>query len=357
MLKNCFMRLMGVRRRTLILVMALMVPLGLGMVSSALAKEPTGDFAIFKQCPRFTTGVNLCLYARITGGEMTLNKLTVPIADTVTLQFGVIATETGEEKVVGALNGETLSATPQRMPGGLSSLIDCNEIEGRGFSVRARRRICKAVFENPWFTTVNATTELARPASEIILNGANQTSGEGTALSLPVKIHLENPLLGRGCYIGSSTEPIVFNLTTGKTSPPEPNKPISGSLGAIVFKDTFEFVELTEHTEVDNAFTAPEATGCGGPFSSIVDPLINSKIGLPSPAGYNTIIHKGTAEEGTTVGVIGSEKGDKGGVNQAKNGVMGQAQLLGGIGTTAERREAQGRETRCRVGSCQGRGL
>ena len=29
--------------------------------SSAMAKEPTGEYAAFKQCPRFTSGVELCL--------------------------------------------------------------------------------------------------------------------------------------------------------------------------------------------------------------------------------------------------------------------------------------------------------
>jgi hypothetical protein len=294
----------------LIVAMALVAPLvmGLGLASSALAKEPTGDFAVFKQCPRFTAGVNLCLYSQV-GGEMTLGKLTVPIVNTVTVQFGIMLNEeTFEEKVVGALNEETLSPTPQPVPGGLSSLIDCNEIQGKWFPGRVRRGACKAMLDNPRFTTVNATTELARPASEIYVNKHNEEVKEGTALSLPVRVHLENPLLGRGCYIGSSTNPIVFNLTVGTTSPPPPNKPITGKFGSISAKDEFEFIEVTGHTQVDNAFSAPEATGCGGPFSVLVDSLIDKKIGLPSPAGYNTVIHSGYADEATTVGVIASEQ-------------------------------------------------
>jgi hypothetical protein len=30
----------------------------------ALAKEPTGDFAVFKQCPLKTAGMNGCVYLR-----------------------------------------------------------------------------------------------------------------------------------------------------------------------------------------------------------------------------------------------------------------------------------------------------
>jgi hypothetical protein len=295
--------------RALVASVVLMVlPVGLVGVSSALAKQPAGDFAVFKQCPRFTTGVNLCLYSQITG-VTTLNKLSVPIVSPVTLQFGIVfdpATE--KETVVGALNGETLSPTPQPVPGGLSSLIDCNEIKGRSFPGRIRRGACRAILDNHWFTAVNETTELAVPAGEISVNKNNELAGVGTALSLPVRIHLENPLLGRDCYIGSSTNPIVFNLTVGTTNPPPPNEPITGKFGLISAKDEFEFIEVTGHTQVDNTFSAPAATGCGGPLAFLIDPLINNKIGLPSPAGYNTVIHSGYVNQGTTVGVIASEQ-------------------------------------------------
>jgi hypothetical protein len=311
MFKDSVVVRLGRGKRALVVMMALIVSLvSLGAVSSpVLAKQPTGDFAIFKQCPRFATGVNLCLYSQITGGVTTINKLSVPIVNATTLQFGIaFNSETEAETVVGAINGETLSPTPQPVPGGLSSLIDCNEIKDKGLLGRLRRRTCKAILDNPSFTAVNETTELARPASEIYVNKNNELALQGTALALPVRIHLENPLLGRDCYIGSSADPIVFNLTVGTTSPPPPNEPITGKFGLIGAKDKFEFIEITGHTQVDNAFPAPEATGCGGHLASLINPLINSKIGLPSPAGYNTVIHSGYVNEGTTVGVIASEQ-------------------------------------------------
>jgi hypothetical protein len=299
----------GTPRRTLIAVMVVApLVMGFGFASPVLAKVPTGDFAVFKQCPRFTAGVEVCFYAQITSGEMMLDKLSVPFVNTVTLQGGLTNFGSDEEKFVGALDGETLSATPQVVPGGLSSLIDCDAIKGRGLLGRVRRRACRAVFESSRFQTVNATTELARPANEIAINTPNEEAREGTALSLPVRVHLENPLLGKGCYIGSSADPIVFNLTTGTTSPPEPNKPISGKVGVLSAKDEFNFIEITEHSQVDNAFSAPGATGCGGAFSFLIDPLIDSRLGLPSPAGYNTVIHNGTTDVGTAEGAIASEQ-------------------------------------------------
>jgi hypothetical protein len=287
----------------------------MAIASSALgAKQPTGDFAVFKQCPRFTTGVNICFYAQITGGVTTLGKLTVPTVNPVTFQAGIIfteptaPTELETETFVDALNGETFSPTPQPVPGGLSSLIDCNEIQGRGLFERIRHRVCRTMLNNHRFAAVNETTELARPAGEIFLSKRNEVNEEGTALTLPVRIHLENPLLGRDCYIGSSADPIIFNFTTGTTSPPPPNTPIKGSFGLLEFRNNFEIVEVTEHLQVDNAFPAPAATGCGGHLAFLIDPLINSKIGLPSPAGYNTITHDGTAAEATPGAVVRSEQ-------------------------------------------------
>jgi hypothetical protein len=307
MRKDHFMRFAGVSRRTLVVVAALMMPLtSLGIALPALAKEPTGDYAVFNQCPRFTAGVQVCVYSQITGGEMTLNKLTVPLVNPTPLQFGATNWGSEEEEVVGAL-GETLSATPQPVPGGLSALIDCNEIKGKGWLERYRRRACKTVFENPRFAAVNEATELAAPVSSIGLNSNNNVNQVGVTLSLPVKVHLENPLLGKRCYIGSNADPIVFELTTGTTSPPEPNKPLRGKIGDLELKDELQIIELTEHTELDNAFAVPQATGCGGPFSFLIDPLINNRVGLPSPAGYNTIIHSGYSFTGTAEAVIASE--------------------------------------------------
>jgi hypothetical protein len=293
-------------RKIMVVAAALVVPMS--FAAPAMALEPTGDFAVFKQCPRFTTGVKLCLYAQTTSGEVTLNKQTVPIEKTITLQGGItINEETFAETFVGALNGETLSKTAQKVPGGLLGLVECNKITGEGWAEKGARFACELVFENG-LTGVNAVTELAKPANQIGISTSNLENAEGTALSLPVKVHLENPFLGSECYVGSSSQPITLNLTTGTTSPPEPNKPIKGKVGLISAKDEFEFLEVSGNKLVDNAFSAPEASGCGGIFSFLVDPLIDGKLGLPSAAGKNTIIQNNLIREATTTGVIKSEK-------------------------------------------------
>ncbi len=279
----------------------------LAVAPPALAKAPTGDFAVFSQCPRFTAGVNECTFAQTLSGQVTLGKQTVPIEKTITLQGGIIVTENPEteavtEKFVGALNGETLSRTPQKVPGGLLGLVRCNEI-----SNVFERIACELTFENG-LSGVNATTELAAPASSIGVNRTNLLEGSGVALSLPVKIHLENPFLGSECYIGTNAAPLTFNLTTGTTSPPPPNKPISGKVGHLSLKDEFTFGELTGNTLVDNSLAAPGASGCGGLFSFLIDPIIDGKLGLPSAAGHNTVVQNNTIKEAVASAVIASEK-------------------------------------------------
>ena len=302
-------RLANIRRRAILIVAALAMPLaGLAGAAPALAKSPTGDFAVFSQCPRFTSGVNLCLDSRTKSGEVTLGKQTVPVTNTITLQGGIVRNEETEaETFVGALNGETLSKAPEPVPGGLLGLIECSEIKGTKALEKLARTTCEATLEKSGQTGVNAVTELAKPAGDIQIDKNNLVNREATALSLPVKIHLENPLLGSACYIGSSASPITWNLTTGATNPPAPNKPISGKVGPIVEKDEGELLELPSAALVDNAFSAPAASGCGGALAAVIDPLIDEKIGLPSPAGNNTAILNNRIELASAERVIASE--------------------------------------------------
>lgn len=308
---NHLTRLANVRGRTIVVAAALIAPpaAGAAVAAPALAKSPTGDFAVFAQCPRFTSGVTLCVHSQTKTGEVTLGKQTVPVTKTITLQGGIIRNEETEaETFVGALNGETMSKTPEPVPGGLPGLLECSEIKGTKALEKLARATCEATLEKSGQTGVNAVTELAKPAGDIGISKNNLINREAVALSLPVKIHLENPLLGSACYIGSSATPITWNLTTGATSPPAPNKPISGKVGPIDETDEGELLKLPNSTLVDNAFSAPAANGCGGALSAILDPLIDEKIGLPSAAGNNTAILNNRIGMASAERVVESEK-------------------------------------------------
>jgi hypothetical protein len=291
-----------VRRCLLALVTPIFMIAALAMAAPALATEhhPTGEYAPFADCPLSNSATELCLFAKTEGGEFVVGKETVPIAKTITLQGGIEFTEAGE-KLIAAENGETLSKTPQKVPGGLAGLVKCNEIGNF-----LERIACELVFENG-ITGVNATTEIAGPVGNVKTNIGDLVGESGTALTLPVKVHLENPFLGSGCYLGSDAHPIVIELTTGTTSPPEPNKPIKGNKGEFEINAAENLVTLKNNVLVNNSFAAPGAEGCGGLFSFLIDPIVDSKLGIPATAGHNTAVLKGTLKETVAAAVRASE--------------------------------------------------
>jgi hypothetical protein len=264
----------------------------------AVASAHTGDFAKFNQCPSKTAGVVHCLYSVTNSGEIVLGSKKTMIEHPVTLQGGY--SEENEETHIAsffaASNGETLSKTAQTVPGGLLGIVPPES------SPPLVKLLSKFFFENG-LTGVNATLELAKPASEIQISSFNLLVEEGVALKLPVKVHLENPFLGSKCYVGSSSSPIIWNLITGKTNPPGPNTAITGKPGFVELKDEFRIAEITENSLVENAWSTPAAEGCGGILSFLVNPIINSMIGLPSGSGHNTAVLNNTIDTATATAV------------------------------------------------------
>jgi hypothetical protein len=268
------------------------------LAPAAVASAHSGEFAKFNYCPSTNSAVKKCLYSVTTGGKVVLGKKTTPIINDVTLQGGYGAANSEHiSKFYEATNGITLSKTPQPVPGGLAGLINCKEI-----NEIIERTLCEWTFENG-VTGVNATLELAKPASEIQISEFNLEIEEGLALKLPVKVHLENPFLGSSCYVGSSSHPLIWNLTTGTTSPPEPFKPITGTSGLFEGKEEDEIIGVTGNELVDNTWTAPGATGCVEPISFLADPLLDLDLGVPSSAGENTAILKNNLDIASSVAV------------------------------------------------------
>jgi len=291
-------------RSTLVAAVSLTASIAMFAVASpalAATHHPKGEYAQFAECPLANSTVEDCIVAKTEHGEFSIGKEKVPITNTITLQGGLDHLFTGEEEFFGAENGNTLTKSPQKVPGGLLGLVKCNEI-----SNFIERIACEVFFENG-VTGVNATTELAAPASSIHVNTLALLGQEGTALSLPLKIHLENPFLGSSCYIGSNSAPIVIEFTSGTTSPPAPNKPITGKPGENKFNEAGTILTNTGNELVNNSYGAPGAEGCGGIFSFLIDPIVNSKLGLPSAAGHNTAILKGVLQVAVAAAVKASE--------------------------------------------------
>ncbi len=133
---------------------------------------------------------------------------------------------------------------------------------------------------------VTATLESVNtpPTGFQLLAGA--TTGK-PIITLPVRIHLQNPLLGDKCYIGSASDPILLkpqNLTqpavssenfAGDGTPPDPNGPMSR-------------LSLQGATQTDTTYAVPPGTnGCG--LLGSLNWAVNLKTGLPAAAGKNSV--------------------------------------------------------------------
>jgi hypothetical protein len=290
------------RGRRALSALLLTALVALGLTAGAQAKL-TGEFTRFANCPYTNAKAIKCLYSVTNSGEVVLGSKTVPIVNPVTLQ-GAYA-EPVEEKegaefypFLAATNGITLSKTPQPVPGGLAGIVNCKAI-----SEPFLRFSCELTFENG-ITGLNSTLELARPATEIRISENNLAGEIGTALQMPIKFHLENPFLGSSCYVGSSSNPIIWKLSTGTTSPPAPNTPITGTGGEGEFLEGFKILKLNNAKLVDNSWAAPGVTGCGGFLVELLlNPIINSASGLPAAAGRNTAILKNTIYQSAAVTV------------------------------------------------------
>ncbi len=278
-------------------IAAMLLPASQAFASS---HHPKGEFAQFNECPLNTATVFACIFSESSGGFFQIGSKTVPLKNPVVLQGGLEFNEVGKEFFVGAENGETLSKTPQPVPGGLLGVE-----APKWWPIWLQNWFNEQI--NNGFTGVTATVELAGPASGITVNVINLLFEEGTALSLPAKIKLSNPLLGSSCYIGSNSNPVVIDFTSGETSPPPPNEPIHGSAGTPEINEAETLVTLSGGSLVNNSFAAPGVSGCGGIFSFFINPLVNSLVGLPSPAGTNSAVLEGKLQEAIAAAVKASE--------------------------------------------------
>lgn len=272
------------RGRVVLAAVSLVALAALGLAGSAQAKL-VGEFTKFGNCPYKNAEVRRCLYSPTTGGEVKLGKKSVPIEKEVVLQGGAGAeiesgAEEGYRKFYEATNGITLSKAAQNVPGGLAGIVP------EASSPPLVKALIKFFFENK-ITGLTSTLELAKPASEIRVNENHLAEELGIALKMPVKVHLENPFLGKSCYVGSSSSPINWNLTVGTTAPPKPNEPIKGSGGVTEFFEEGQILKLKGAELVDNAWSAPGPSGCGGILAFLVNPIIASQLGTTT-AGNNT---------------------------------------------------------------------
>ncbi|WCB96751.1 hypothetical protein DSM104299_05519 [Baekduia alba] len=259
--------------------------------SSAMAAAPTGVYAPFKYCPYTNTAVQSCLVSTSTGGAFQLGNANVPVTSStpVVLQGGFSLNDDLTTTWFNAVGADTLVKTPLKVPGGLLGLVSTGGWSG--FLIDAFNNAVAAAND------VYATAELVGPVK---FDYFNYLIEEGSTVQLPVRIHLENPFLGPSCYIGSSSSPVTFKLTTGLTTPPAGTTPIRGSSGLTSSTPDGTVVTATGVKLVDNAFSVPAASNCGYlPLDKIlITAAVNLKEGLPSAAGRNSATLTGGFKQG-----------------------------------------------------------
>ncbi len=213
-------------------------------------------FPNFSDCP--TAGLpsgSGCLDVQSQSGEVVIKGFHVPLDHSLEIR-GAIRGDNGAFVPPTGTTG--FFAQPVNVPGGLLGIelpISLN--------------------------LVTATAELAGPPSSIHFSVAE------LGIEMPLKLRLSNPLISSSCHIGSNSNPVRLHLITGTTSPPSPNRPISGQIGPQEFVPPSTLV-FRGSSNVDNSFAISGATECGG--LGLLDLAIDLKLKLPSAAGNNTLI-------------------------------------------------------------------
>lgn len=237
------------------------VALSLATAGSASAATASG-FEEFADCPDRSVDPSIvfCVSTVVHGGHLKMGSKDTPITDPISIVGGL--TSTGEF-VLGEFDGGR-----QQIPGGLIG------ITGLDWLIY--------LFPN----TILGLYAEAQPAGTVPNPAANN-------VALPLKVKLDNILLSNSCTIGSNSDPIALNLTTGTTSPPAPAQPISGSAGSLTpDPNGLPIVRIANRKLVDNAFAVPHARNCDLliPGFGLIDVIVNLQAGLPAAAGTNEAI-------------------------------------------------------------------
>jgi hypothetical protein len=235
---------------------------------AAQGATPKPGYTQFAGCPskEEIPSVFLCVRSVVSSGNFKMGNKDVPITNPIILSGGFIEDPSGEFAYVAANAKGGMSKSPQKVPGGVVGLTGLTWL---------------LEFLGSEALTLYATTELV---------GVPTVTGP-LNLNLPVRVHLENGVLGKNCYVGSPTSPISLHLINGTTSPPLPNKPITGILPKDTEDASTGIITQTGGRYVDNSFSAPGASGCVltlfGFIPISINGLVNSSSGLPAAAGTN----------------------------------------------------------------------
>lgn len=270
-------------RRTLLVAATAVVATATALVTPAAA-APTlaGAWAPLNRCPvdapamLAADGVTVaaaCLSSSAPSGTFTIGGTTLTTGAT-DLQLGVL-NQSGAYSVV-APSGGTVVGDPVDIPGGLLGLMCPSDIPFIS-------DLCQDLVNNP-LNRVTATIQSAGTPTDF-----NLAAGIGVGqpiLTLPVKIKLDNPLLGSNCYIGTDSNPILLK-------PANLTRPSGGIVrfdadGTANPTGEMGYLSISGAAQGDSTFAVPRSSGCGA--FGILSGAVDLKQGLPSPAGENNLV-------------------------------------------------------------------
>ncbi|MGW5412558.1 hypothetical protein [Actinomadura geliboluensis] len=231
---------------------AALLTLGLASPASAANPDPIPSSFDFSDCPPLPAGASpnysQCWVGVVTSGTFKVGNFDQTIEKPIKITWATtFNTSTFETKnIFGGLDAEKMLVQP-------------------------------GLFGDPFLSAVYAKVEYA--------GAFEMPVSSDMKINLGVKVRLINPILGSNCTVGTNSNPIMLNLTTGTTSPPPPNTPITGEPATIAQENP----PVLQAKHVGNSFAVPGAKGClfGG---GVADWLVNQIGGFPSPAGKNTMI-------------------------------------------------------------------
>jgi hypothetical protein len=229
---------------TALVAVAMMAPL-------AQADTPAAGYERFAGCPSANEQehVTSCLRSVVKSGNFKMGNKNVTIEKPIVLSGGV-------DFLLGNFVYNSKGGMPpvnQKVPGGIIGLTGLTWL---------------LEFFGSEALTLYAATELA---GQPVFHGIEQ-------IELPVKVHLIHSVLGKNCYVGSTSNPISLKLNL--IGPPSDTK-----------IDELEVLHIEDLPYTDKTFSAPGASGCTltlfGFIPISINGLVNTQSGLPSPSGNN----------------------------------------------------------------------
>ncbi len=224
------------RLRRLLVPVALLAALAvLSPATAAATSTPAPGYEQFKGCPHpgQNPSIVTCFRQVTTEGELQMGNVQIPISNPVTLSGGLTKAGNFDFNSFGGL-----FKVPHTVPGGVVGFTGLT-----------------------WLLEYFSTEALSLYAVIELVGIPNELLGE--PISLPIKVHMINQVLGKNCYIGSNLEPIELELATD-----------------------------TSGNYVDNSFAVPGTNGCFltlfEPPPENIDHEINTESALPSASGLNS---------------------------------------------------------------------